>query len=110
MHTFYDGREMVINAFKNKIFPTVIEYPQYISEEDTGENTSSKSKSSSSSTNKLEKLLIDPLRKMLKFLKDTSDTAYNNTKVTLMKSRLRSFKNDIKNMSENEVKNKNLDL
>ena len=46
-------------------------------------------------------VLIDPLRKMLKFLKDTSDTAYNNTKVTLMKSRLRSLKNDIKNMSEN---------
>ena len=35
---FYDGREMFINAFKNKIFPTVnlTEYPQYSSEEDIG--------------------------------------------------------------------------
>ena len=66
---FYDGREMIINAFKNEIFPTVIltEYPQYSSEEDMGEdigeNTSSKSKSSNSSTNELEKLLIDSEKK-----------------------------------------------
>ena len=69
---FYDGREMIVNVFKNKIFPTVnlIEYPQYSSKEDIGEaigeNASSKSKTSScssSSTNKLEKLLIDSEKK-----------------------------------------------
>ena len=37
---FYDGREMIINAFKSKIFPTaaLIEYLRYSSEEDIGED------------------------------------------------------------------------
>ena len=66
---FYNGREMIINAFQNKIFPTanLIEYPQYSSEEDIGEdigeNTSSKSTSSNSSTDELERLLIDSEKK-----------------------------------------------
>ena len=39
---FYDGREMIINAFKGKIFPLndLSNYPQYSSEEDTSPSAS----------------------------------------------------------------------
>ena len=50
------------------------------------------------------------LKKLLEFLKHKNGALYNKTKITLIKSRLRDLKNDIKNMSENEVKSRNLDL
>ena len=36
IQNFYDGREMIINAFKNKIFPLQdpANFPEYVSEED----------------------------------------------------------------------------
>ena len=50
------------------------------------------------------------LKKLFEFLKHKKGALYNKTKITLIKSRLRDLKNDIKNMSENEVKSRNLDL
>ena len=49
-------------------------------------------------------------RKLLKFLQDIKGTSYNKAKVTLIKSRLRSLKNDIKNMSEDKIRDKKLNL
>ena len=43
-------------------------------------------------------------------LKDTKGTSYNKAKVTLIRSRLKNLKNDIKNMSEDEIKDKKLNL
>ena len=50
------------------------------------------------------------LKKLFEFLKHKKGALYKKTKITLIKSRLRDLKNDIKNMSENEVKSRNLDL
>ena len=50
------------------------------------------------------------LKKVFEFLKYKKSTLYNKTKIILIKSWLRDLQNDIKNMSENEVKNKKLDL
>ena len=50
------------------------------------------------------------LKKIFEFLKHKKGTLYNKTETTLIKSRLRDLKNDVKNISENEVKNKKLDL
>ena len=49
-------------------------------------------------------------KKIFEFLKHKKGTLYNKTETTLIKSRLRDLKNDVKNISENEVKNKKLDL
>ena len=135
---FYKGRKMVINAFKDKIFPfnDPGEYPQYSSEEDILARTmspdvslkgSSSSSSSNSSNNKLDKLIIDSkkeldpnlveryfyqksLKELLKYFKFSRSTTYGNAKQVLVRSILATLKSDIRNVSEDGVENKRLNL
>ena len=96
---------MIVNAFKNGIFPLVPS--DYTSDDDRGLRPDSP-------TFLVLVLLISlikkSLKKMFEFLKHKKGTLINKIKITLIKSRLRDLKNDIKNMSENELKNKKLDL
>ena len=55
-----------------------------------------------------EDLFNKSLKEIFEFLKHKKGTLYDKTKITLIKSKLRVLKNDIKNISENEVKIKNL--
>ena len=130
---------MIVNAFKNKMFPTVPDdFPPYDGDIPSRSRSSSTIDRYDFTADYLDRIYIgndddldelpfdiekylDPdlieknffnksLRKIFEFLKHEKGTRYNKNKVTLMKSRFRDLKNDIKNMPENEVKNKILDL
>ena len=114
---------MIIDAFKNKIFPLV---PSgYTSDDDNGlrpdsPTFSTTDKSDESDFNDTEKYLDpDPiekyffnmsLKKISDFLKHKKDTFYGKTEVGLINNKLKDLKTDIKYMPGNEVKNKKLDL
>ena len=141
---FYYEREMIVNAFKNGIFPLVPSDYTFDDDRDLRPDSSTFSFSTTDESDKsneldftaddldkiyidnvdgLDKLLLDTgkyldpdliekyifnksLKKIFEFLKHKAGILYHKTKITLIKSRLRDLKNDIKNMSENEVKNK----
>ena len=133
---FYDGKEMIIEAFKNKMFPLSdpSNYPFYASEENIPPNIcsdSSRSSSPESDDNKFDKELTeldkvlapglvkkyfgkDSLREMAEQLKNhrrhKNKRAILGVKILLIKFSLLRLKADIRNMPKNEVKIKGLDL
>ena len=127
---FYDRREMIINAFKDKIFP--LYYPYDYLEDDSSKKDSEDDEllESKGSTNRSDKLLITldeifspdliekyfgskSLREMVRQLKDMrhqNQISARDAKITLIETGLLKLKTDIKSMSEDEAKNKGLDL
>ena len=123
---------MIVNAFKNKIFPFYSgNYYHDLEEEETSESDNEKNNQDKASVSKLEKLAIDSdkildpklldqyfhsnsLKEILKQLKDlrrqNKTSAAYNYKMTLLIAGLIRLENVIKNMPEDEVKNKGLDL
>ena len=138
--TFYDGRELIIETFKNKIFPLSSPdyYPEYVSEEGISPKSSFSSDSeedelleSKGSTNSFDKLLtnvdeildlnlvkkyfgsnsLKQIVRQLRYLRrHKNKMSAKDAKIVLIEAGLSELKNDIKNMSEDEVKNKGLDL
>ena len=131
---FYDGREMIIKAFKNKIFPVSNPdcYPEYASEEDISPKSSissdSEDESLSNNTyndlyenifNVEQKLNHELIRKyfkkgslleLFKYLKLSNNKVINSSKEAVIEANLLKLKYDIRNMSDEDVKRKNLDL
>ena len=123
---------MIIEAFKNKIFPLSkpYYYPEYGSEKDTlsRSNISSDSEDElfkqyaelyeaiSNVDNKLDSALIRKffnersLLELFKFLRNSQNKATGGAKQALIEVNLYDLKKDIRNMSDDETKNKNLDL
>ena len=124
---------MIIEAFKNKIFPLSKShyYPEYVSEEDISSPKSSISSGSedefskqydelykaiSNVDNKLDSELIrkyfnkGSLLELFKFLRYSQSKATDGAKQALIKVKLSDLKKDRRNMSDDEIKNKNLDL
>ena len=134
---FYDGREIIVSAFKNKIFPFYSEnYYHDLGEEETSESDDEESdyeegEKDKASVSKLEKLATDSdkildlklvdkyfhsnsLKEIVKQLKyprrqNKTSAEYNN-KMALLISGLIRLEIVIKNIPEDEVKNKGLDL
>ena len=129
---FYDGREMIIKAFKNKIFPLSNPdcYLEYVSEEDISPKSSISSDSESLSNNAYndlyenilnveQKLNHELIRKyfkkgslleLFKYLKLSNNKVINSSKEAVIEFNLLKLKYDIRNMSDEDVKRKNLDL
>ena len=132
---FYDGREMIVSAFKNETFPFYSgNYYYDLEEEETSESEDEKSddeESEKDSVSKLEKLAIDAdkildhklvdkyfhrnsLKEIVEQVKDfrcqNKTSAEYNNKMALLIAGLIRLENVIKNMPEDEVKNKGLDL
>ena len=130
---FYDGREMIIETFKNKLFPLSkpCYYPGYVSEEDISlpkSNISSDSedellkqydelyKAISNVDNKLDFEIVrkyfnkGSLLELFKFLRYAQNKATGGSKQDLIEVNLSDLEKDIRNMSGDEIKNKNLDL
>ena len=123
---------MIVNAFKNKIFPLKgpASFPEYGSEKDTllGSSISSDSedelfkqydklfKAISNVDNKLHSKLIKEylnkgsLLELFNFLRYSQRKAIDGAKQALIKANLFKLKKDIRNMSYDEIKNKNIDL
>ena len=109
---FYDGREMVINKFEDKIFPlnNLNDYPEYNSQESDNfivlEELFTKA-GKKLDPNTIEKYFYsDSLRKLYNYLNSSKD----NSSHVFMKTRLNSLKCDMKKMPDYEIKEKNLDL
>ena len=122
---------MIVNGFKNKIFPFYSGNCYYDLEEETSESDEEESEKDKAFVSKLEKLAIDSdkvldpelvdkyfhsnsLKEILKQLKDLrrqnkTSVEYNN-KMALLIAGLIRLENVIKNIPEDEVKNKELDL
>ena len=122
---------MIVNGFKNKIFPFYSGNCYYDLEEETSESDDEESEKDKAFVSKLEKLAIDSdkvldpelvdkyfhsnsLKEILKQLKDLrrqnkTSVEYNN-KMALLIAGLIRLENVIKNIPEDEVKNKELDL
>ena len=125
---FYDGREMIVNTFKNKIFP--LKYPARFPECGSEKDTLSRRSISSDSEDELSKLyeaipnvgnkldseLIKkyfnkgPPLKLFNFLRYSQSKFIAGTKQSLIEARLFDLKKDIRNMSDGEIINKNLYL
>ena len=125
---------MVIEAFKNKLFHCSFYSGNYyhdLGEEETSESENEESEKDKASVSKLEKLgfdsdknldpkLVDKyfhsnsLKEIVKKLKDlrrqNKISAEYNNKMILLTAGLIRLENVIKNMPEDEVKNKGLDL
>ena len=125
--TFYDGRETIINAFRNKIFPMTPSgfssdddiSPRMSPDEDESPNETHYDelyKAISNVDNKLDSELIrkyfnkGSLLELSKFLRYSQNKAIDAAKQGLIEVNLSDLKNNIKNMSDDEVKNKNLDI
>ena len=129
---FYDGREMIIETFKNKIFLLSKShyYPEYTSEKDTLSRSSISSDSEdellkqhdelyeaiSNVDNKLDSALIrkyfnkGSLLELFKFLRYSQSKSTGGAKPALIEVNLFDLKKDIRNMYVDEIKNKTLDL
>ena len=132
---------MIINVFKNKIFPLndISNYPQYSSEKDISPKSSTSSDSEyisrkdklsdslSSSFDEFDQFLLDSekdldprltksyffndsLSELYNYLIKSRGSYYNKSRTVVIKSRLEKLKNYIRNMSEDEVKDKKLRL
>ena len=114
---------MIVNVFKDKIFPFYDPNDYPLEKEDILEVTSDDElidnrlyEQISNVDNKLDHELIkkyfkkESLLKLFKYLKPSYNKVINSAKETLVESNLLNLKNDIKNMSDDEVKSKNLDL
>ena len=123
---FYDGREMIINAFKDKMFPlnNPNNYPMYYQRDESPKSDSEDDieeddklyREISSIDNKVDHKLIEKylkkksLLELFKYLRPSYKRALNDAKETVVEVKLLDLINDIKNMPDDEVKNKNLDL
>ena len=123
---------MIIEAFKNKIFPLSQShyYPEYASEKDTLSRSSISSDSEDelfkqydelckaifNVDNKVDSELIrkyfnkGSLLELFKFLRYSQNKATGDAKQALIEVNLSDLKKDTRNMSDDEIKNKNLDL
>ena len=125
---------MIINAFKDKILPMDPDTKPLSenSEEDrfytSEEDVAPKSKSPNfGSADKLKELLLNTegdldfnlinkyfcyysLRDLLKILDHSRGKSTNKKQVNIINDRLKKLKSDIKNMSEDEIKDKKLNL
>ena len=123
---------MIIEVFKNKIFLLSKSryYPEYTSEKDTLLRSSISGdsedelfkqydelyKASSNVDNELDSELIrkyfnkGSLLELFKFLRYSQNKATGDAKQALIEVNLSDLKKDIRNTSDDEMKNKNLDL
>ena len=130
--SFYDGRQMIISAFKNKIFPLKdpANFPDYFSEKDISPKSSINSDSEDELSQQYDKLYeaifnVDTkldsslirkyfnkrsLLELFKYLRHSRIKTINSAKQALVDANLSNLKKDIRNMSDDEIKNKNLDL
>ena len=131
-NNFYKGREMIIDAFKNEVFPMV---PTGFSEdEEPSESRDEEEKDGRLRTIKeeeeaLEKIAVDDLLEpalVKKYFKNDSLTdmfeqfryrvknqskiSAKKIKMTLIEAGLEKLKSYMRNMTENEIKNKKLDV
>ena len=131
---FYDGREIIINAFKDKIFPMVPtgfgpdedetprmspdedEIPRMSPDEDELSKHDELYENISNADQKIDRKLIKKyfnkrsLLELFKFLRYSQNKATGGAKQALIEVNLSDLKKDIRNMSDDEIKNKNLDL
>ena len=129
---FYDRREMIIEVFKNKLFPLYSgNYCHDLEEEETPKSDNEESEKGKASVSKLEKKPIDldkvlnpalmqkyfynsSLREVAKQLEDLKHqdktSVEHNNEMALLVVGLTRLEKDIRNIPENEVKNKKLDL
>ena len=123
---------MIIEAFKNKIFQFCSgNYYHDLGEEETSETENEESEKDKASVSQLEKLAIDSdkildpklvdkyfhsnsLKEIVKQLKDlrrqNKTSAEYNNKMTLLIAGLIRLENVIKNMPDDDIRNKGLDL
>ena len=121
---FYDGRKMIVNAFKSKTFPFYLGNYYHDLEEETSESDEEDKLLEDKLLTDLDKVLgpelvkkyfyknsLREVKKELKNFRHQSKTSVelNNKKALLVVGLLR-LENYIRNMSESEVKNKKLDL
>ena len=124
---FYDRREMIISALKNKIFPLKdpVNFPDYFSEKDISPKSSINSDSEDELSQQYDKLyeeifnvdnkLDSPLiRKyfnkrylleLFKYLRHSRTKTIDSTKQASIEAILSNFKKDIKHISDDEIKN-----
>ena len=109
---FYDGREMIINAFKNKIFPIAPTGFSSSEEEDKSPDSfdiDEFDKFLINSEKNLDPSLIkkyffnDSLSQFYNYLVKSRGSYYNQSKMVMIKIRLEKIKNDMRNMSEDEI-------
>ena len=115
---------MIIEAFKNKIFQFYSgNYYHDLGEEETSETENEESEKDKASVSKLEKLAIDSdkildpsnaLKEIVKQLKNhrrqNKTSAEYNNKMTLLIAGLIRLENVIKNMPDDDIRSKGLDL
>ena len=121
---FYEGREKIIEGFKNGIFP-LNHNDEFKEEQQTSKTFNKKEpliKPTKIDANELNELIIKKeagINKelfknyfkfemptfMLKALYSLNDRNKNNYFVNIIKNRLSALKNEIKKMSEDEIKN-----
>ena len=123
---FYDGREMIVKAFKDKLFSLSdpSNYPYYTENDSEKDKVSFTDKTYKSLADELYEILSPGLvseyfennsliekSKQLEYFRrlGKKSIAYKNKMAKIALGFWKS-KKDIKNMSENEVKNKGLDL
>ena len=124
----YKGREMIIDAFKNEIFPMVP--TGFSDDEEPSENRDEEEKDGRLPTIKEEKALkkiaavddilesglvkkyfknnslTDMFEQLNSLVKNQSKISSKKIKMSLVEAGLEKLKNDMENMSENEIRNK----
>ena len=120
----YDGREIIINEFKNGIFPLYFRKEKFQGEVENKDEDEDKYENSSIIP--LKKLLFKRKREinneliyknfqcqdlevMLDDLKKTKNTYNNGVNVSLIRSGLRDWRSEIKQMSKHEKETENPD-
>ena len=128
---FYDGRKIIVNAFRNKIFPIVPS--DFASDGDVGLRTDSPSSSPTFSSSfssdpdifdkfikEMDDVLdsniirkyfyYDSMSDLLKTLNTSRGKILHKTQINAIKNGQEDLKNDIEKMSEKEVGDKKLNL
>ena len=128
---FYDGRKIIVNAFRNKIFPIVPS--DFASDGDVGLRTDSPSSSPTLSSSfssdpdifdkfikEMDDVLdsniirkyfyYDSMSDLLKTLNTSRGKILHKTQINAIKNGQEDLKNDIEKMSEKEVGDKKLNL
>ena len=130
---FYDGREIIINAFKNEMFPMT---PTGFSDEEESPRDEYKKEKKEGrlptiqeeealgkiavvddilETGLVKKYfkndsLTDMFEQLRNLVKNQSKISSKKIKMTLIEAGIEKLKKDMGNMSENEIKNKRLDV
>ena len=123
---FYEGREMIIKTFTDKLFPLTdpSNYPHYTESDSERDKVSFTDKTYKSLADELDEILspgvlskyfennsLNEMIEQLEYFKRLGKKSieYKNKMATIALG-FWKLKKDIKNMSENEVKDKGLDL